>query len=445
MNRLNVARLAAAVAGGLAVTVLAACSSSGTTSSSPSKSSSASVSTSSASGQRVKLVWWHDGDTEPLKSYWAGVAKGFEAIHPNVTIEVDAFRSEDLQNTRIPNALRGSNPPDLFQQWGGGREADQAAAGKLLDITTRAAGTIASLGGAVGGWTVGGKVYGLPWDMAIEGFWYNKALFAQAGITGTPATFTDLETDIAKLRAIGVAPISLGAKDQWPAAHYWFNFALRDCTTAIMQQAAVDKTFTDPCFAQAGTDLQAFLKTNPFQSGFLGTTAQQGASSSAGLLATGKAAMELMGAWEPSAVGGLTADKKIPSFLAWFPFPTTTGGKGDPTSAMGGGGGFSCSYTAPPECVELLQYIDSEKVQEGLAAIGAGIPALPSAASALTDPNLKAVAAAQANVKYVQLWLDVAYGSNVGGALNQSVTNLMAGQGDAGSIVTAITQAAAQG
>ncbi|MGO7984049.1 hypothetical protein ACC691_40110, partial [Rhizobium johnstonii] len=80
-------------------------------------------------------------------------------------------------------------------------------------------------------------------------------------------------------------------------------------------------TFDDKCFTKAGDDLQTFIKTNPFNEGFLATPAQQGAGSSAGLLANGQVAMELMGHWEPGVIGGLTADKTVPSFLGWFNFP----------------------------------------------------------------------------------------------------------------------------
>ena len=62
---------------------------------------------------------------------------------------------------------------------------------------------------------------------------------------------------------------------------------------------------------QAGTDLKQFIGTNPFQAGFLATPAQTGAGSSAGLVANGKAAMELMGHWDPGVMSGLTADKKV--------------------------------------------------------------------------------------------------------------------------------------
>ena len=66
--------------------------------------------------------------------------------------------------------------------------------------------------------------------MGIEGFWYNKELFTQAGITAPPTTLDELNAAVTKLKATNVIPISVGAGDKWPAAHYWYNFALRACS-----------------------------------------------------------------------------------------------------------------------------------------------------------------------------------------------------------------------
>ena len=324
-----------------------------------------------------------------------------------------------------------------------GELAQQVAAGKVADISASVGPQLALIGGSAAGWQVNGKTYGLPFDLGTEGFWYNKDQFTQAGITGTPATIDDLNSDVTKLKAAGLAPIAVGAKDKWPAAHYWYNFALRDCAASVMQKAGVDLKFTNSCFTQAGVDLKAFIATNPFNSGFLATPAQTGATSSAGLVANGKAAMELMGTWDPAVMGGLTLDKKVPSYLGWFAFPST-GGKGDPSSSLGGGDGFSCSKKAPKECVELLQYIDSVGVQTRLAATGVGLPVVKGSESGVTDPNMKTLLAVRNKSHYVQLWLDVAYGSNVGGALNDAVANLFAGQGTPSDIVKAMNDAAAQ-
>ena len=72
------------------------------------------------------------------------------------------------------------------------------------------------------------------------------------------------------------------------------------------------------------------MNTKPFQSGFLGTPAQVGAGSSAGMVANGKAAMELQGDWDPGVMAPLTSNKNLNSKLGWFPFPSVPGGAGRP-------------------------------------------------------------------------------------------------------------------
>jgi raffinose/stachyose/melibiose transport system substrate-binding protein len=111
---------------------------------------------------------------------------------------------------------------------------------------------------------------------------------------------------VQKLKGAGIESIALGAKDAWPAAHYYYFFALRDCSKDVMDAAAKDNSFKDPYWTKAAEDVQAFASTDPFDKGFLTTSAQQGAGSSAGLLANHKTAIELMGAWEPGVVASLT-------------------------------------------------------------------------------------------------------------------------------------------
>src|SRR5436190_1702520 len=74
----------------------------------------------SSNNGNVTITWWHNGTGEPLLGYWQKVADDFMKAHPNVKIEVSAVQNEELQKTKIPAALQGNDPPDLFQQWGGG-------------------------------------------------------------------------------------------------------------------------------------------------------------------------------------------------------------------------------------------------------------------------------------------------------------------------------------
>ncbi len=75
--------------------------------------------------------------------------------------------------------------------------------------------------------------------------------------------------------------------------------------------------------------------------------------------------MELMGAWDPGVIASLTPDQKPLPDLAWFPFPTISGGQGDPAAIMGGVDGYSCSAKAPKQaCADFLNYIATAPVQE---------------------------------------------------------------------------------
>lgn len=392
----------------------------------------------------VTITWWHNATADPALTFWATVAKEFEAAHPNVTVKVEGIQNEDLQRTRIPVALQSGEAPDLFQQWGGGEMVAQVKDGYLKDITDMVADDVTRMGGTAAPWQVDGKTYGLPYQFGVEGIWYRPSLFEAAGIDGTPSTLDELNADVQKLKDAGIEPIAVGAADGWPAAHWWYNFALHSCPSDVMQAANSTLDFSDPCFVDAGKNLQTFLDTEPFNTGFAATSAQQGATSSAGMVANGTAAMELMGQWNVSVMTGLVDDPDaLLADLSWFPFPSIDGAKGEPTAMLGGGDGFSCYKDAPDECVELLQYITSDDVLARFATEVGGIPASAGAQSGVTDPNLQTIAGYMAKAKYVQLWLDTSYGPTVGGAMNDAIIQLFAGNGTPDSIPAAMTTAAA--
>jgi ABC-type glycerol-3-phosphate transport system substrate-binding protein len=324
--------------------------------------------------------------------------------------------------------------------------AAQVDAGYLMNLSEKIPDAITQLGGATAPWSVAGVSYGMPFTFGVEGIWYRKSLFDQAGITAEPATFDELNADVAKLKTAGIIPIAVGAGDKWPAAHWWYNFALHDCSKDVLQASGTTFDFTDPCFLQAGTDLQAFIATNPFEPQFTATQAQQIPTSSAGLVATGKAAMALMGHWNLSVYEGFAADDAakaaLDADLGWFPFPATTGGKGDPSAALGGGDGFACYKDAPVECADFLAYLTSADTQKGIAAIGF-LPVNPGATSAVASPIMQEIAGVAGNAAYVQLWLDTTYGTNVGGAMNDGIVALFGGTGTPQNIVDLMTAAAA--
>src|SRR5215469_4256443 len=230
-----------------AATALAACSSGG---------SSSTSSNSSSSSAKVTLSWWNNANTQPLLGVFQNVIKQFEATHPNITITNVPMQNE-LFKTKITPALRGSAPPDIFQQWGSGQQATQVQTGKLADISSDVSAWIGQLGTPATEWQTNGKWYGVPYDLHVVGFWYRKDLFSKAGISTPPTSIPQLESDDAALRAHGITPITVGSKDGGPDAFWWEYFAVRECSKSTIEQAMSSVSLSDPCFTKASADLNS--------------------------------------------------------------------------------------------------------------------------------------------------------------------------------------------
>lgn len=398
-------------------------------------------------GGNVTMTFWHNSTTGEGKAYWEATVKDFEDANPNIKIEIQSIQNEDMDG-KLQTALNSGDGPDIFMARGGGKLADVVAAGQAMDLTDSIDAAVKSAvgEGALQAFSIDGKVYGMPTAVLPGGLYYSQDLFDQAGITKTPTTMDELSDAVDKLKAAGVQPIALGAKDAWPAAHWYYFFALRECSQDTLTAAAESRSFDDECWTRAGEDLKSFADTQPFNEGFLTTSAQQGAGSSAGLLANHQAAMELMGAWDPGVIASLTPDTKPLADLQWFPFPKTDGGEGDPAAMMGGVDGFSCNAKAPKEaCTKFLNFFMQKKYQENYANAFHTLPASSEAMSVVTEPALTSVLEAYQKAPYVSVWLDTLFGQNVGNALNVAVVDMLAGKGDAASIVTAVNDAAKKG
>lgn len=429
-------KVATAVAVLTASSLLAACGTGG--------GATGTASSAPASQEAVTLTWWHNSNNDPGKSYYEKVAADFSANNPGVTIKIEAMAHQDML-TKLNNAWQsGTGAPDVYMERGGGELAAHVTAGLTKDLTDSAADAISKIEAYVPGFSVEGRTYALPFSMGIVGFWYNKSLFEKAGITATPTTIDELLAAAGKLKDAGVQPIALGARDAWPAAHWWYYLALRSCSQDVLVKSLADKTFTDPCFVKAGEALEKVVAAKPFNAGFLNTPAQEGATSASGLLANGKAGMELMGHWEPGVMQGLTEDKQgLGEDTGWFPFPAVEGGAGDPAAAIGGGDAWACSNNAPDACVDFVSYLLSDEVQKGFAENDMGLPTNSAASGSVSDPVLADLLKARDAAPFVQLYFDTALGENISGAMNPAIVNIFAGKGTPQQVVDAMTKAAA--
>jgi len=384
--------------------------------------------TEAAAAEPVTIEWWHITTVDPGKTLWQDMANEYMAEHPNVTINITILENEAFK-TKLTTVMQGGTPPDIFQSWGGGTMNEQIEAGMLQDITPYldadgGAWRYTFAPGALAVFALDGKNYGVPWDMGMVSWWYNKDLFAQAGIEAPPATWAEFIDDVKTLKAAGITPISLGEKDTWTGMHIWAYLATRLCgQSGFLAAAGRTGSFTDPCFVEAGAKLKELIDLEPFQGGYLGASHDD----MQGTFGNGKAAMELSGQWAPGSSRGQSADQQGVANLGMFTFPAVEGGAGDPGDAMGGGNGFAIGKNAPPEAIDFVKYLTAATQQERVAASGGGIPVVKGGEVGLTDLNMVAVQQGFAAAKYFQLYYDQYMPSAMGGIINDAVAKLYAG------------------
>jgi len=427
--------------------VIAACgNSSGSTvpSAAPSSaapSAAASVGASAAAAEPVTVDWWHITTGDPGKADFQAAADAYMAEHPNVTINITVLENEAFK-TKL-SATAAADYPDLFQSWGGGIMAAQADAGLLKDITADIADWKDTINpGAMSIYAYNGKQYGVPWDMGMIGFWYNKALFEKAGITAPPATWDEYLAAVEKLKAAGIDPLAIAGKDKWPSMHLWTYLVLRtgggDALSEMIQSGNWN---TDAC-TKAGAEVLKLNALDPYQAGYKSADYNHEAAS----VGNGKAAMELMGQWAPSVQMDQSADKKgLGEDLGWFAFPTVAGGAGAATDGVGGGNGIAVGVNAPPEAIDFLKFFSSVDNGNKLNTDNVGLSTVVGTEGSVKDPNLQAVLAGRGDATFMQLYLDQATSGGLSQAFNDATIALFLGASTPEEVCQTLTDAAAAG
>ncbi|UNO43904.1 extracellular solute-binding protein [Streptomyces sp. MST-110588] len=152
----------------------------------------------------LKLVAADYGDnaSNSSKHYWDKLRRAFEAENPGIKVDVEVYSWKDVDK-KVEDMVKAGQAPDMAQI---GAYADYAAQGKLysadqiLSIPVQAdfQPSLASAG------EYQRRQYGMPFGASTRRLFYNKKLFAQAGITDTPESWEDIARDAARLKAKGV-------------------------------------------------------------------------------------------------------------------------------------------------------------------------------------------------------------------------------------------------
>ena len=148
-----------------------------------------------------------------------GADEGYQAVidayckeHSNIKIEFNAF-GDGTYESKLTSALSSDMGPDLYYTYGWNNLQTYVDAGfaENLDGKLNTEGFAEDVLAAE---TVNGSLYGAPGVYAsFFTVFYNKDLFAQAGIEAVPSTYDEFIAACDALVEAGITPIAMGAQD----------------------------------------------------------------------------------------------------------------------------------------------------------------------------------------------------------------------------------------
>uniref|UniRef100_UPI003F4963F4 ABC transporter substrate-binding protein n=1 Tax=Cupriavidus necator TaxID=106590 RepID=UPI003F4963F4 len=272
---------------------------------------------------------WKGGAAEPA-AVPELIAK-FEKENPDIKIKFDYIARNDT-TTILSSRLQGGSAPDvmmvdrpLMRQW--------ASAGQLMDLSGDA---------GVGRLTpdvkplaqIGGKYYMMPMEIVGIGMFANLDLLKKAGVEHVPANIEELKASCGKLRAAGITPLLLPAKDGWAPAMFALSMGLAPSVKAnpafVSDVVAGKQKFAaNQNFKLAITSLKELADAKCFDPKLnvgidpwgLGLTE----------FTAGRVAMMPQGAW---SIQKMSSDGKAINF-AFAPLPGLNGGKPNGIDLLG--------------------------------------------------------------------------------------------------------------
>ena len=247
------------------------------------------------------------------RAVWQSAFDQFEKANADVDLKV-TYVGEEAYKVQMSGWL-ATDPPDVLSWHNGERMAYFAKRGLLDDLSAdwQKDGWNQTYAAVKPPSTYAGKQYAAPLGYDSYGFFYRKDLFEKAGISGEPKTWDEFLADCRKLRAAGIAPIAVPAKDSWTLAA-WFDYLdLRINGYAFHEQLmAGDIAYTDPRVRK----VYATWKTLIDDRYFVDNALSYDVDSVSPLLVNGQAAMMLMGTFFSAGLPAATRDK-----MGYFRFP----------------------------------------------------------------------------------------------------------------------------
>lgn len=344
--------------------------------------------------------WWTGaGEADGLNA----LIKLFQQKDPGVQVQNSAVAGGAGTNAKqvLATRMQAGNPPDTFQVHAGAELMAWVDAGKMEPLNDLYQSQ---------GWndkfpqqlidmvSKDGNIYAVPVDIHRGNvLWYNKKIFDQYHLQ-PPTTFDIFFKDADILKQHGITPLGLGDKDTWEATMLWEDVLLGTVGPQKYDQIWQGKvSWDDPGIRQS---LETFKKMLQYVNSDHAALDWQDGSQ---LVATGKAAMNVMGDW---AKGYYTTDLKLKPNVD-FGWCVTPGTEGD-FMVISDTFGLPKGAPHPNTVLDWLKVLGSTEGQDVFNPLKGSIPARIDA-----DPSKYDVYSQQAmaDFKKDQLTPSLAHGS----------------------------------
>lgn len=268
----------------------------------------------SAEPVTLKVLFGFADFEEPMKE----LAAKYMEEHPNITVELISGVATDL----LPAMIQQKDYPDVSVV-PDGFDSVYASQDLLLDLSDRPVVQRATADN-LATHTVDGKIVSISTGAGVYGIYYNKALFAEAGIETVPTTFTELEAAVEQLKAAGIVPFVGAFKDSWVMGQY-FRYGSAGVFTQnaplTEQITAGERSFTDadvmPLFD--GT----FALIDLIRDNMLEGSLELSTGEAEVKFAQGEAAMYMLGDWSMATMLSANPDAANRDVTGFMPLITS--------------------------------------------------------------------------------------------------------------------------
>jgi multiple sugar transport system substrate-binding protein len=168
----------------------------------------------------VKMIVAHFSD-QTMKTFQAA-ADRFEAKNPDIHIVLEEVSWDNLQQ-RLATDIAGGTAPDLSiiaSRW----LYDYTSQGiaEPLDHYMTPAFKSQFLGNLLSPQVLDAHLWALPIDFGVRTIYYNKDIFAKAGISAPPATWDELRADAQRIKTVGSYGFGLQGKEIETDTYWYF-------------------------------------------------------------------------------------------------------------------------------------------------------------------------------------------------------------------------------